>query len=118
VKCPICELEWPATVSSCPCGYAFTLASLRHAITRLRGARASAITLQACGVITLATVLPWLTIVSGGSSWIIVATILIPMQAVGGLTMLARGSARLATATRQLRAAKQLAQLPVARVIE
>jgi hypothetical protein len=92
--------------------------SLRKSIARLRGTRTSAITLQACGAITLASVLPWLTIVSGGSSWIIIATILIPMQVVGGLTMLARGSARLRTASRQLRAARQLAQLPVARVVE
>jgi hypothetical protein len=118
VRCPICEVEWAQAVSQCPCGYAFTMPSLRKSIARLRGTRTSAITLQACGAITLASVLPWLTIVSGGSSWIIIATILIPMQVVGGLTMLARGSARLRTASRQLRAARQLAQLPVARVVE
>ncbi len=118
MKCPICEVEWPAAVVACACGYAFTIPSLRDATNRLRGARTTAITLQTCGAVTLASVLAWFGLVSGGSSWIIVATILIPMQVVGGLTMLARGSVRLRTVSRQLRTAKQLTQLPVARLIE
>jgi len=118
VNCPICAIEWPSPVACCACGYDFTIESVHGAMARFRGARISAVTMQACGAVTIALIAPFFWLVGFTPAWLILAMFLIPIQVIGGLTMIVRGAARLRTATRHLRAARRLGQLPSARIVE
>ena len=112
VTCPVCELSSLDETERCTCGFEFTTRSPQLAIDRLKREARRGNTQWRRGLVFL-FFLP-VTITLGAPVGLLVGAAQLGLAAL----WIVQGLVRADVANRKLAAAKQLAQLPAARVVQ
>ena len=109
----------PPHAQLCECGYGLATGALEAVHDRIRRDRTHGTVLQLRGGLLLLSFLPTLWIFSFMPTAVLaLAPFIFMFQLVAGTTSLTHGGRLARAAQRKLRAARQLSQLPAARLIE
>jgi hypothetical protein len=112
LACPICEETWPEDTPSCVCSYDFTTRDPSLAIRRLEREARRGNGVWRRGLVALIALPVTFAIPSAPMAWML-AMIQLGLSAV----WIVQGLVRADVANKKLEAARQLIQLPAARLI-
>jgi hypothetical protein len=114
MKCPVCDDRWPADAIRCQCGYDFETRDPSVAIVRYRRDARNGNRLWWSGLFMLIGLPVAIGLLPGSPMGFLISV----AQAGVAVTWIVQGLVRAERANKRLSAAKQLVQLPAARVVQ
>ncbi len=114
VDCPVCDERWPADAPRCTCGYDFATRDPSIAIQRFTRDARRGNGIWRRGLVTMVALPVTFFAIASVPTAMLLATI----QLCAAVVWIVQGLVRADVANKKLAAAKQLAQLPAARLVQ